>query len=135
MKPTTPETPANKTNETDERLRRVMCLFARKLDSANGILNKHKVDLDANPSYAMEWSLCAFTAAAQINVYTQVYRALDNKDRTALDKLNGTIEFATKNVLMRASSPQRSTSPTASLLEQEMLAAWAKVVDLIRQEY
>lgn len=106
-----------------------------RLDEAHRELEKFKERLASSPPYAFEWSMDGFRAAARIKVMTHLLDVL--RDPEAVDTGESPVytrvyETALEQVLRGARHPTRSTSPTANLMEQEELAAWADVVEAPR---
>jgi hypothetical protein len=53
------------------------------------------------------------------------------QDGTTFNTLDNLIEYSQKEVNRRASSPARSSSPTSNLMDQQYLAAWADILEMI----
>lgn len=123
--------------EMDERQHKnLITAFNRRIATARATLAKFSADLADAPCFAMEWSLSSFTAAAQVNVFSQIARALENKAESETyaaitARLN---EFCQNEVNQKSKNPTRSTSPTASVLAQEILAAWAEAIEVFSWE-
>lgn len=119
---------------------------------AEGLLNKTKHEqkvidsftkgLAEDPARAFESSINSFAAAARLRIYVQAYEAItrDNgsvelyrkkTDGSSFNTLDNLIEYSQKEVNRRSSAPFRSSSPTSNLMEQEYLAAWADIIDII----
>ncbi len=95
----------------------------RSLKRAQSELAEWTEKLAKDPSYALDWGMTAFKAAADIKVLSMVAyyfsMGLDVSDiRTEFDK----------EVYRGASFPCRSTSPTSNLMEQEIVAAYARAI-------
>lgn len=75
------------------------------------------------PSYAMQWSLDLYEMAAHAEM-EKLVRYYVEEGRTAAELR----EALTQTVISGASNPARSTSPTSNLMEQEKLAAAAKLL-------
>lgn len=131
----------------EEWLRRVVVTLAAKLDSARGMIDKFKADFEVNPAYALEYAHSTFEAAARGSVFGWAFKALTDEhgapqlyrpaespaltgkpQRSTLERVR---ERAHDELVKRAASPHRSTSQTSNLLEQEVLAAWADLLELL----
>jgi hypothetical protein len=98
--------------------------------------------LAEDPARAFESSISSFAAAARLRIYVQAYEAITQDsgpvelyrkktDGTSFNTLDNLIEYSQKEVNRRSSAPFRSSSPTSNLMEQEYLAAWADVIDIV----
>jgi hypothetical protein len=113
-----------------------------KIEKERDVIASFTKSLAEDPSHAFEWSKNSFTAAARLKVYDQAHKAITQSrgtpelyrkksDGTAFNTLDNLIEFSQKEVNRRASSPSHSSSPTTNLMEQEYLAAWADILEMI----
>lgn len=84
---------------------------------------KFAKDFAENPAYAMQWSGQYFDHAARYQAAREVLNYFENGITT-----HDLLCVAMREVMMKAGSPQRSTSPTSNLIEQDLLSAWTKVV-------
>lgn len=136
--------PAKPTPEESamEEVTGVAKVFLGKMSSATSAITSFKASLEQSLCYAFEWASGAMSAAAQLHVFTQAWKAITDEDgkptptRTGTDgKTWDTLprlkDYAQAEVNRRAQSPSRSSSPTANIMEQEYLAAWAKVLEAI----
>lgn len=129
-----------------ERVTDVCKALDRKMTQAHNIVAQHIEALKKNAAQALEWSHSVFKAAAQISVFTQVIQGLTTDDgkptavktrSEAPDKMQtwGTVpyvlEYAQKEVNRRSQNASSSTSPTSNLMDREILAAWAEVIEII----
>ncbi len=78
--------------------------------------------LAGNPENAFSWSMEAFDAAADKSVFGQVAYYFERG--LSVEEIK---ELADREVYRGARSPARSTSPVSNLMEQEVVAAYARV--------
>ena len=98
--------------------------------------------LAEDPARACESSITSFAAAARLRIFNQAYSAITKSDGTVelnrkksdgtfFNTLDNLAEYSQKEVNRRSSSPSRSSSPTSNLMEQEYLAAWSDILEII----
>lgn len=135
-------------------LRRVtlaVSTFRGRILQARSTIIKFKENLDENEASALAWAHSAFAAAARVKVFQDVVFGLTNEDSNPIDSnpiVTRTVDgrppynvlphmrdHAQKEVNRRASHPSRSTSPTSNLMDDEITAAWAEVVEIIDWSY
>lgn len=129
--------PANPTALAERQLVNLLRKFTSRRDSADKKIKKWQEDLATNPAYAMEWSASAFTAAAEHKVFSLLLNAITartEKGETYQDIVKGITESCQREVNMRARDSSRSTSATANLMNRELLAVWADVLEVIDWE-
>jgi len=89
-------------------------------------LCKWQANFIENPSYALEWSQGTFENAARHKVTKLTLNALS--EGHSLEKIINDL----KRVVFRDSkSPVRSTSPAHNLIKQELLAAYADMLEIV----
>lgn len=102
------------------------------IHAAESILAKFKADLNGRASYAMAWSLGAFEAAADVDVWTQIKgfaRGCFEMDLKDEDLRGRVLEMVTRNAMQVTG---RSTSPTQNLMTEETRAAWTRANETLR---
>lgn len=131
------------TEEGQERtLTALVATLLVKLDKERDVIASFIKNLNDDPANALEWSKNCFAAAARLKIYGQAYRAITKDDgtpelhRTRVDgssfnTLDNLAEFSQKEVNSKARSPSYSSSPTTNLMEQEYLAAWSNILEMI----
>jgi hypothetical protein len=113
-----------------------------KLDRERAVIKSFNIGLTEDPARAFESSISTFGAAARLRIYTQALQAITTsegkpelhrkkQDGTTFNTLDNLIEYSQKEVNRRAASPARSSSPTSNLMDQQYLAAWADVLEMI----
>jgi len=96
------------------------------IESLQDELNKYFDKAKADPFYNLSWGLGAFEAAAKHKVYRGLLYYFES-DPTE-DRWNAILAETRKEALQKASSPQRSTSPTSNLADQCEMKALANIV-------
>jgi hypothetical protein len=113
-----------------------------KLDRERAVIKSFNIGLTEDPARAFESSISTFGAAACLRIYAQALQAITTsegkpelhrkkQDGTTFNTLDNLIEYSQKEVNRRAASPARSSSPTSNLMDQQYLAAWADVLEMI----
>jgi len=102
----------------------------KRIKEDDEILNRFKNGLGAE-SFALsfERSDFAFSAAARLEVYARTVEALCAHGSKAT--LQSVRDYALREVLNKAESPRRSSSPTSNIMAQASLAAWAGVLQYV----
>lgn len=80
--------------------------------------------LDRDPVHAMDWSYGFFESVARMSVAKEVIHHFEAG--VSYEDIASTLE---RDVLRRARSPQHSTSPTSNLMEEQITAAKARLLD------
>jgi hypothetical protein len=108
----------------NQRVEWVDRVLRRGLDDAKATIAKFKANLDENPAYAFEWGTDAITAAATLDVYTQLVEVFAKTDvaTTVKEAREAVMRGARYDVL------PRSTSPTSNLVNAAKVAAFANFV-------
>jgi len=110
----------------------------RCIERAEDRLQKFALDLQESAFSAMEWSHAAFEAATHAAVYRQLMRELraeqpETETETESDRVSRLTRRCQREVNQRVRSPVRSTSPTAVLANQELVAAWGSALQLLME--
>ncbi len=137
MTKTTDTDPASPNALAARQLANLKSKLNKRVEAAQKKLNKFKEDLDVNPVYAMEWSLSTFTAAAEHKVFGLLAHAIDaraEKGEAYPEIIKGITESCQREVNMRARDSSASTSPTANVMNREILGCWADALELIDWE-
>jgi hypothetical protein len=124
-----------------DKLTALVNKLSAKMDEARAIIFEFTTKFAECPWTALE-SGSSFAAAARLKIYGMAFDAIVDTNgkpvmtRTAADgtrfnTLDNLIEYSQKEVNRRASSPARSSSPTSNLMEQQYLAAWADILEMI----
>jgi hypothetical protein len=122
------------TAATLEPVALVTDLAAWKIKSATKDIEEYAAKVLKDPAHALSWGSGAFEAAATIKVWSEVKQWLaaaeerkgDLTPETVVAKI---VEQMTREALRGALYPARSTSVTSNLMEQEVLAARARLLD------
>jgi hypothetical protein len=93
-------------------------------------LGEWKEKFREDAAHAFRWAGKAFEAAARIRVYTRIVDALRGGKVTVYYLK----EHAQEQVNRQAAFAGQSTSPCSNLLEREILAAWAGVLEALEDE-
>ena len=102
------------------------------IHAAESILAKFKADLNGRASYAMAWSMAAFEAAAEVDVWNQIKGFVKGSLDLGLkdgDLQGRVLEMVTRNGMQVTG---RSTSPTHNLMAEEIRAAWTRANETLR---
>ena len=108
-----------------------MSFLRKEIDEATAALDKWKKErLEVDPCYAFEWGDGAFEAAAKIRVFSYYLKAFEgNPELTWYEAMN----YAKDEVLQRAPSPPRPSSPTRNIMERLLLGVHARIAGLDRR--
>lgn len=107
-------------------------LATREKERADGILARFAEKFASDPMRAFEWSQDAFQAAAVSEATSTLLRYVDSlaEGKESDDEIGERIaEWLRSEVLRMAKYPPRSTSPQSNLVEQEKLAAYARLLE------
>lgn len=125
------------TDDSKEKAELIAHFRARVLVLTNTLENFKKNVGGDSWSLSMERSYHVFQAAARVDIFNKVIEVLSEKKRAPSSTTSATLstirKFAEDEVLRRATRPRCSTSPTANIMDQEDLAAWAEVLSAIKQ--
>ena len=111
----------------NRRLARLTYELTRITDSITDnqrIVRVFSMKLVGAPWYELEWSQAVFTAAAELKVAEKVVRYLEG-GRSAIEIR----DELTRELLLGAGSPARSTSPQHNLMDQEIVGATARFLE------
>lgn len=107
----------------------LIAYFESQKTAMNNKLIKFQEALERNPAHAFEWGDGALSAAAELKAIAWVLKNLtENEDADAVDRLR---KYVAKQVVSRATHPQRSTSVMSNLVEQEYVAAMARIAETL----
>jgi hypothetical protein len=115
-------------DNNDDRRNGMISYFQSKVNNVEDYITKVSDRLKDDPSRTLEWGTTAFRAAAELEVYQKIVSALTGKTKATLESV---CDYALKEVLRRASNPSHSASTTGDLLDQEVLAAWARAYEFM----
>lgn len=96
-----------------------------KLEAAKEYIVKFQAKLEDDPAYAFSWGQDAITAAAEIKVFSMALAILDSEG----DVLKALEKEALDHVVRAARHPACSTSAISNITEQQITAAWARVLE------
>lgn len=108
-----------------------------EINQAKSVLEKFKADLDVNPSYAMEWSDRAFSAAAKIKVYGPIVSSFEhieaNETQTTPEKWMAAYTDGLHRDVMNGArwSTNDSTSRGANSMRDHVLAVKAELLEAL----
>lgn len=117
-------------------------ILEEKIVSANREIEKWKLQLANNPTYAMEHSQTMFWASAMLEVCTvelNQIRAWQTYNQTKpLEFQVSSVEFFStirknlnRSVISNCRSPRQSTSAPANLINRDKLAVQADLLDIL----
>jgi hypothetical protein len=104
--------------------------FNNIIEESQYVLDDFTEGFAKDPAYALSWGNGAFKAAARIRVAKELAKAFENENAEVL-KVRA---YLTDRVVGRAKYPPQSTSPTANLMEQYEVAAYAEALEILNYE-
>lgn len=106
---------------------RFLTTVRSRLDGRRGVIERFATDLVNKPSFMFEQSEFAFEAAADVELLSELERALtDEENVITLAELRNDVQ---KAVTRMARNLSRSSSPAFNLMNQYRLSFWANLLD------
>lgn len=130
-----------------DKVRELARYLDRELTKAHNSIASFAAEVVKNPAHTLEWSHSTFKCAARIHVLTMAMQSItdENGKPTAYkvhdegakglktwDTVPYLMDYAQREVNRRSGNAGMSTSPTSNLMDREMLAAWAEVIEIIK---
>lgn len=118
-----------------KRLESLIGYINNTIERERAVLSKFREELDKNPVYALEWSNNVFTAAARVEVYGRILKALreqlveaEGNEAEVLGRMQRACEQQALRYLRSGSS---STSVVKNLVRECEATAYADVSEWI----
>jgi hypothetical protein len=105
------------------------------VDQTTNYLNQWAEKFKIHPAHELEWSASVFRAAAELKVAKGILEFVANKESqdpysapSSERIVKAVYETVKREVIQGATSPARSTSPTANEMEAQTTAAYAAIL-------
>lgn len=115
-----------------EKLDTILAAMNSQLTRANDKLKSFKEKLLGDPSGTFEWADSSMEAAAVVDTFDRVVKALTAKDTKATPE--SIYEHAMEQVMKKAQYPGRSSSVCSNAMATHTLSAWAQVAVLFKPQ-